>query len=58
MKDYMLLLPILFPAVAALLTLVIKNKFKERGFRTIYVGVVLLVTFILNIAPATYISLY
>ena len=48
MKDYMLLLPILFPAIAALLTLVIKNKFKERGFRTIYVGVVLLVTFILN----------
>ncbi len=49
MKDYMLLLPILFPAIAALLTLVIKNKFKEREFRTIYVGIVLVVTFILNL---------
>ena len=49
MKDYMLLLPILFPAIAALLTLVIKNKFSERGFRNIYVGVVLVLTFIFNL---------
>lgn len=49
MKDYMLLLPILFPAIAALFTLVIKNKFSERGFRTVYVGIVLVVTFILNL---------
>lgn len=49
MKDYMLLLPILFPAIAALFTLVIKNKFSERGFRTVYVGVVLVLTFIFNL---------
>ena len=47
--DYMLLLPILFPAIAALLTLVIKNKFSDRKFRTIYVGVVLALTFIFNL---------
>ena len=47
--DYMLLLPILFPAVAALFTLVIKNKFSERGFRTIYVFVVLALTLIFNL---------
>ncbi len=47
--DYMLLLPILFPSLAALFTLVIKKKFSDRGFRTIYVGVVLVVTFLLNL---------
>ena len=47
--DYMLLLPILFPAIAALFTLVIKKKFSDRGFRTIYVGVVLLLTLIFNL---------
>lgn len=46
--DYMLLLPILFPAIMALLTLLIKDKFSDRGFRTVYVGVVLVITFILN----------
>lgn len=49
MKDYMLLLPVLFPAIAALLTLVIKNKFSDRGFRTVYVGIVLALTFIFNL---------
>ena len=47
--DYMLLLPILFPAVAALFTLVIKNKFSERGFRTVYVFIVLALTLIFNL---------
>ena len=47
--DYMLLLPILFPAIAALFTLVIKKKFSDRGFRIIYVGVVLLLTLIFNL---------
>ena len=47
--DYMLLLPILFPAIAALFTLVIKNKFSERGFRTLYVFVVLALTLIFNL---------
>lgn len=48
MNDYMLLLPIVFPAIAALLTLVIKKKFQDRGFRTIYVGIVLALTLIFN----------
>lgn len=48
MKDYMLLLPVVFPAVAALFTLVIKKQFSDRGFRTKYVGVVLLLTLIFN----------
>ena len=48
MKDYMLLLPIVFPAIAALFTLVIKKQFSDRGFRTKYVGVVLLLTLIFN----------
>lgn len=51
--DYMLLLPILFPAVAALFTMVIKDKFSERGFRTVYVGVVLVLTFIFNLYAIT-----
>ena len=48
MKDYMLLLPVVFPALAALFTLVIKKQFSDRGFRTIYVGVVLALTLIFN----------
>ena len=48
MKDYMLLLPVLFPAIAALFTLVIKKPFSNRSFRTKYVGVVLLLTLIFN----------
>ena len=47
--DYMLLLPILFPAVTALFTLVIKNKFSERSFRTVYVFIVLAVTLVINL---------
>ena len=48
MKDYVLLLPVLFPAVAALFTLVIKKQFQNRDFRTMYVGVVLILTLIFN----------
>ena len=48
MKDYVLLLPVLFPAVAALFTLVIKKQFQNREFRTMYVGVVLILTLIFN----------
>ena len=48
MKDYMLLLPILFPIVCALFTLVIKKQFKERSFRTAYVGIVLFLTLVFN----------
>lgn len=48
MKDYMLLLPVVFPAIAALFTLVIKKPFSDRGFRTKYVGVVLILTLVFN----------
>ena len=48
MKDYVLLLPVLFPALAALFTLVIKKQFSDRKYRTIYVGVVLALTLIFN----------
>ena len=48
MKDYILLLPILFPAIAGLFTLVIKNQFSKRKFRTLYVGITLVLTLIFN----------
>ena len=48
MRDYVLLLPVLFPALAALFTLVIKKPFSDRSFRTKYVGIVLLLTLIFN----------
>ena len=48
MKDYVLLLPVLFPALAALFTLMIKKTFSDRKYRTIYVGVVLVLTLIFN----------
>ena len=53
MKDYMLLLPILFPAIAGLFTLVIKKQFSNRDFRNMYVGVVLVLTFIFNLYAIT-----
>ena len=48
MKDYALLIPVLFPAIMALLTLVIKKTFSDRNFRTKYVGVVLVLTLVFN----------
>lgn len=49
MKDYILLLPILFPAVAALFTLVIGKKFSDRGFRQVYVGITLALTLVFTL---------
>ena len=53
MKDYILLLPILFPAAAALFTLVISKKFSDRGFRQIYVGITLALTLVFTILELT-----
>ena len=53
MKDYILLLPILFPIISALFTLIIKNKFADRNFRQIYVFIVLALTLVFTICAIT-----
>ncbi len=49
MNDFILLVPILFPAVAGLFTLLIKKLFSNRSFRQVYVCVVLIATLVLTI---------
>ncbi len=50
MKNYILLLPVLFPIVSALLTLVIKKQFSDRAFREKYVFTVLFLNLIFTLA--------
>ena len=47
--EFLLIVPILIPAVFSLFTLVIKKIFKNRNFRQVYVFLVLLATFLMNI---------
>ena len=47
--EFLLIVPILIPAVFSLFTLVIKKMFKNRNFRQVYVFLVLLATFLMNI---------
>lgn len=49
MNDFVLLVPILFPAVAGLFTLLIKKLFSNRSFRQVYVCIVLIATLVLTI---------
>ena len=46
-NNYLLLVPMIFPIIMALLTLSIKSKFADRAFREKYVGVTLLINLIL-----------
>ena len=48
MNGFALLLPVIFLAIASLFTLVIKKQFSNRSFRTVYVGIVLVVALLLN----------
>ena len=47
--NILLIVPVLFPIIMALLTLVIKERFKDRSFRQMYVGAVLVINFILTL---------
>ena len=47
--NILLIVPVLFPIIMALLTLVIKERFKDRSFRQMYVGAVLVINFVLTL---------
>lgn len=49
MKDYILLLPVLFPIISALFTLIIKKQFSDRSFREKYVFATLVLTLLFTI---------
>lgn len=44
-SNILLIVPVFFPMLAALFTLVIKQKFSDRSFRQMYVGAVLVINF-------------
>ena len=46
-NNYLLLVPMIFPIIMALLTLSIKSKFADRAFREKYVGITLLINLVL-----------
>lgn len=50
MNSYFLIVPIFFPLLAALFTLVIKEKFSDRGFREKYVAAVLGLNLVFTVA--------
>lgn len=47
--NILLIVPVLFPIIMALLTLVMKERFKDRSFRQMYVGAVLAINFVLTL---------